>query len=1076
MTESDSPNKSTSAGAGKNTGENHSRPRSVVLTRPFFAALFLGRLVITQNRKERALIIQSRRQKLIIPYSELSSFASCKKSRIFFFTKNGKEKENETLSFGGLFRRNLQGFVDTLNQDIARSIYEKNSVIFQNAVQYLTHYLRDSELEVFSQQLSDWLSLVRRHGSMLQQFFTDEEHILYACAEDFKGSGFKETKGKNDEVSLKENADLQADAALMRSLHEEYIEEKYKDFFDKAERYPLTPAQRLAVIRNNDNNLILAAAGTGKTSVMVAKALYLIKAGLARPEDILILAYNKAASVELNQRILERSEALNMHNLGDLHISTFHALGRSIIVKSSGHALLTKFEDDEELLKAWIDQFLFAYLSSDIEHLRSFVKLFMSEITYNRTVRKHSQTITTWQGKPGTSVDDDLDEDDDAEDSGTEADAGVDVDADIDSDPDIELRSLNNDLVRSRQEVKIADWLFVNSIPYKYEDRYVSKQRLEPGIDYRPDFHIAGTNIYIEHFGIDREGNTAPGIDREHYNELIKKKRELHQKHGTILLETYSYDFTERTIYYKLEDFMLAHHIEIKKKSADEILQAVRQNKSYKEHIVLLMRCLKAIRVNNLDFAKIKERYEAYGIRHSGRYAKFFKDLLDGYREELANQHAIDFDDMILASAQYIKDDMFKSHWKYILIDEFQDISLSRLDLIKELLASNPGTILNAVGDDWQSIYRFSGGLLEATTRFEQYVGPYTLTKLEKTYRYNNSIAQTAGTFIQENPEQFKKTIVTHTVVNEPKVHLYDYNDSTLCSAVERMIFKELKPREQYLYLQSFGIAAAAMELIKAIRQKDPKGSIAILSRYNNLLNPLKCYQRNGRLPRLSDGLFGYLSEAELENVKCWTIHRSKGLEADYCIILGMLGGRYGFPSKVENNPLLEGLFTKLDPYPFSEERRLLYVAITRAKNDCYLLSSARNASEFVEEMLAPKYHLDIQSKSFNEKMRRIFKCPMCANGYFELMQGEFGPYYRCSTGVKCRSHPRVCEKCGSPSIDGRYESVCQNPRCRHTIKICPVCGRPLKLREGKYGKFWGCSGYGLTEDSCDYTCDYNGR
>ncbi len=995
----------------------------LVLERPWLAALFLGRLVISQDHARRVLIIQRGKRKQALPFAFLSDFASFQNSTLTL------SAGNKSISFGSFFWAKPGAFIKKLNLAIAPDMYERSRPVLDAMTQCLRVYLKDSNIPKFKTDLEAFLNLLKKSAHYIGPYFNEDERHLTSAASRFKGGG------------------ADSDAELMRKLHEEHALKKWREFFDKAESYPLTQSQRLSVIRNNDNNLILAAAGTGKTSVMVAKALYLIKTGLAKPQDILILAYNKSAAFELAERIQKRAFALDLRELDDLRISTFHSLGRTIIAQSGGHVLLTKFEEDEGLLKRWIDNFLFAYLSSSIDHLRDFVRLFMSSISYNEMSKKHAQQVET---------------------------------ADLQAlslplpEPDEELRTLNNDLVRSRQEVKIADWLFTHSVPYIYEDRYVSKKRVEPGIDYKPDFHIAGTDIYIEHFGIDRNGHTADGVDEKEYREQMEQKRKIHQEHGTILLETYSYDFTEKNIYRKLNEFMLAHHIPVQKKSADEILQAVRNNKSYGDHINLLMRCLKAIRVNDLDYEKIKERYDEHGITLSERYAAFFNDLLKAYRDELGEQHAIDFDDMILSATGFVKNGTFTSKWNYILIDEFQDISLSRLELIKSLAATNQGTILCCVGDDWQSIYRFSGGVLEATTRFDQYVGPYTLTKLEKTYRYNNSIADTAGTFIQENPEQFKKTIVTHDKDASAKVHLCDYA-SPVCKEVEKMIEEQIPLKEQKRHTDNLVMTAKALEIIKEIRERDKKGSIAVMGRYNALLKPLLHYIKHGSLPMLTGGLEGYLTSEQCQNIKLWTLHRAKGLEADYCIILGMLGGKYGFPSRIENPVLLDGLFTKLDPYPFSEERRLLYVGITRARHDCYLISSPIRPSDFVDELLTPKYHLDIRSEDFKRKFREIFKCPYCAKGYYELMQGQFGAFYRCTSGVRCQSRPRVCQKCGAPSIDGRNQSVCQNPLCGHAIKICPVCGRPLKLRQGKYGKFWGCTGYGLEDDSCSYTAPYRG-
>lgn len=109
------------------------------------------------------------------------------------------------------------------------------------------------------------------------------------------------------------------------------------------------------------------------------------------------------------------------------------------------------------------------------------------------------------------------------------------------------------------------------------------------------------------------------------------------------------------------------------------------------------------------------------------------------------------------------------------------------------------------------------------------------------------------------------------------------------------------------------------------------------------------------------------------------------------------------------------------------------------------MIADANAPSEFINELLSPKYKIDIVSKRFQERYRTIFKCNECSTGYFVMKQGKFGQFYSCTSGEVCRSSPRICEK----------------------------CGRPMKLREGKFGQFWGCSGYGIKGDQCTNTRKY---
>lgn len=785
------------------------------------------------------------------------------------------------------------------------------------------------------------------------------------------------------------------------SLRLGYEERRLKcrrTFYNGIEANPLTAQQRLSVIRNNDRNLVLAAAGTGKTSVMVAKALDLIDSQAATKDDIIILAYNKKAAEELKERLLRRGSSIGLAEDSSPAISTFHALGMKIMRDSHIRTYLSDFVEDPIQLEMWITKWIEKYIQSSPESLRNLIRLshqpinpfdFKSKEEYDRYIR------------------------------------------------DNEYRTLQGERVKGYQELSIANWLFINGIDYEYEAPYISKRRVEIGFDYRPDFHIKNTNIYIEHFGVDRTGRTRPGIDRQKYSVDMQKKRALHIECETALLETYHYDWLENNLENRLTELMHDRGIPLKEKSYDELFETLKEMGFIESSAKRYLKCLEAIRVERLDKESIYSRLKESKIV----YAKDYSDLLDSlhsaYVDELRSQDRIDFDDMIIQSADAIRDGRFKPQWKHILVDEFQDISNARMKLIEALVRHGPNPTLTAVGDDWQSIYRFSGGKLELTTRFGELVGSHSLTKLEKTFRYNNSIADTAGAFVMQNPEQYKKNVITHDYVDSSQVYLLDSKVDDVPNLEERVV-----------------------QILKAIRNNDSAGSIAILARYNYLIKNAK-----DRLSR----------EREASGVRYWTFHGSKGLEADYCILVGFFQGKTGFPNENKEEAVVEALLPSLDTYPHSEERRLLYVAITRAKKKSYLIADPMAPSEFIVELLSPKYKLHIASKTFEERYRSTFKCPVCTTGHFRLLSGKFGEFYSCSSGSICRSNPRKCDKCGAPSIDGEEKSVCNNSSCRNELNICERCGRPMRLRDGKFGQFWGCSGYGIQHDQCKHTRKYFG-
>lgn len=832
----------------------------------------------------------------------------------------------------------------------------------------IAQYLRDSDIESLTNRAYPWVKILSS---------PTVKHV--------------EAETKAQLEFLNQYVPVDKYAARLRETYEQNALKNYALFFDNAESNPLTQNQRLSVVRNNDYNLVLAAAGTGKTSVMVAKALDLIKHHNVLPEEVLVLAYNKAAADELRERFSRRGDLLGIHQTPS--ISTFHALGRSILKRANKPVHLTKFTEDSRKLNQWVTYWLGRQLEKNIGILQNILMMIYQPVNpFNFKTESEYQAYVR----------------------------------------DNEYRTLSGDRVRGFQELLIANWLFANGIKFEYEPVYISKRRIEEGVDYKPDFYLVDADIYLEHFGIDRHGKTRPDIDSEKYNHEILLKRKLHQEHNTKLIETYHYNWLEGALEERLSELMIENNVTLKPLAGEKLLEALNSSGLESDIAEVLFKSLQAMRSEDLKELETIERLKEAEVHLAEWIASFLNKLHLDYQEELRQQNAIDFDDMILLARDLIKTKQVKPTWKHILVDEFQDISNARLKLIKAFIEFGNSPTLTAVGDDWQSIYRFSGGKLEITTRFEEYLGKRTLTTLDKTFRYNSSIAHTAGTFVMENPEQYKKDVQTQVVAKTPQVFLLD-----------TIVEKKSDPDERI------------SQVVQTIRKNDPNGSIAILSRYNYLLGNARDKLKDKQL---------------LHGVNFWTFHKSKGLEADYCILVGFFQGKTGFPNENKGLFLVEAILPTLDSFPHSEERRLLYVGLTRAKEKSYLIADPRGPSTFINELLSPKYRLHIVSDTFKNRYKAIFKCPKCEHGFLRLLNGKHGPFYRCTTGLGCKVKPRVCPLCDSPAIDGWSKSVCNNPDCSGQIPICDKCGRPMRKRQGKYGEFWGCSGYGIKEDSCRNT------
>lgn len=867
-------------------------------------------------------------------------------------------------------RHSFKIIEDQVIQNIALQINAVNDVFTSKAID---EYLRDSSIDVIDKSIGKFLSSYLASKLLWKSKFS--ENVLDTL------------------LTLEKHFPLSNRKQDIRAQYESRQLHKREKFYDFIESNPLTEQQRLAVIRSNDLNLVLAAAGTGKTSVMVAKALDLIESKSARNDEILILAYNNAAAKELKKRVTTRGASCGITQGEEPTISTFHALGKKILEDSSISTYLSDFADDSIKLQMWVNKWLVDYIKSSPASLRNFIVLSRQPINpFDFTTKEQYDAYIR----------------------------------------DNEYRTLQGEKVKGYQELLIANWLYMNSVDYEYEAPYIIKRRIDIGFDYRPDFHIKNTKVYLEHFGIDRNENTRQDINKDEYNIGIKNKRFLHHECQTTLLETFHYDWVENNLENRLSALMNESGIKTHQKSSEDIFETLNETGLIDECSKRYLKCLQAIRAERLDKESSIKRLKNNNIVHAEKYADLLDALHKAYKDELESQKRIDFDDMIIKSTNAITSKRFIPKWSHILVDEFQDISMARMDFLKALFDYGPTPVLTVVGDDWQSIYRFSGGKLELTTRFEELVGSHTLTKLEKTFRYNNSIADIAGTFVMQNPEQYKKNVITHTRVNNSQVYLLDSNVDNENKLDERII-----------------------QVIRTIRENDSIGQIAVLARYNYLLKNAK---------------EKIISAIPSENIMYWSFHGSKGLEAEYCILVGFFQGKTGFPNMNKEDAVVEALLPSLDTFPNSEERRLLYVALTRAKKQSYLIADPMAPSEFINELLTPKYDLHIQSKTFEDKYRKIFKCPVCTDGYFRLIAGKFGNFYGCTSGSVCTSKPRVCEKCGSPSLDTRTKSICNNHDCRNEKEICDRCGRPMKLSNGKFGQFLGCTGFGIKDDQCKNT------
>lgn len=564
--------------------------------------------------------------------------------------------------------------------------------------------------------------------------------------------------------------------------------ERWQEFFDTVESKPLTPEQRLSIVVDEDATLVLAGAGSGKTSVITAKAAYLLKAGLRSAEEILLLAFAKDAATEMSKRIEARCGA-------PIRARTFHALAYDIIgeVEGSKSALAGHATDDTSFLAL----------------IRDILKDLVA------TASEIARAIINWFAHFLVEPKDELD-------FRSKHDWYTHVEK-------LDLRSLQGEQVKSFEELQIANWLYENGIAYEYEPVYEHPLPGSGKRAYTPDFRLTESGVYLEHFGVRKERTrdgserlvTAPFVNREEYLAAMEWKRGIHNEHGTILIETYSYEQREGRLLEALAEKLAPH-----------------------------------VAPNPRPLATIYDRV----------------------------------------------------------------IELGQVDGFSRML----------------------------------------------------------GTFLR----QFKSGG-------------YQIED---------------------------------------------------------------CAQKAGRL-QMGARARAFLAVFDPVSLSYRTIHASKGLEADHVILLGADSGRTGFPSEITDDPLLSLVSPEAEPFENAEERRVMYVAMTRARSTLTILASEARPSAFVRELLKdPAYGLAPAVTTD----ARPGTCGDCGGRLLPVTSQNGRVWYRCEHVRLCGKMLPACPSCGiglPEHEDGASDLACSN--CASRFPACPSCADGwLVPRTGRYGDFLGCVRY----------------
>lgn len=770
---------------------------------------------------------------------------------------------------------------------------------------------------------------------------------------------------KLDELKdLKNSIGVKRKNFNMNFVLKEKIEKK--EFFKSIGNFGLDPQQIEAVLKNEISNLVIAGAGTGKTTTLRGRVKYLTEILKVDSADILVLAYNKSAAIEI-KNLLKKDGF-------EIDTKTFHSLGANIIRKLDNNIQIEK--NTEKLIGDIFNKFL----KENSDYLKSLVIYFGYFLTDTKdefefeTAEEYQEYLK-----------------------------------------DREYKSLKNEFHRSYEEVLIANFLFKNNINYVYEkkydipDGYRNKYSDEKkSNNYNPDFYLPDYKIYIEHFGVDENGNVPKywsGCEGKSATEIywdgINWKRLLHKDLKTNLIETYSYEKRNGTLFDNLKTNLLKYDVKFEELSAEELLENIKANlkKEYNAFVNLVKSFVNYSRENNVDLEEVKRKNSDSFYSRNSTFLNLVMPILSEYEKYLSENNLIDFPDMIIKATEILQKNKYSLEYKHILVDEFQDISLTRFNLIKEIWLKNKGYLF-CVGDDWQSIYKFNGSNVDIFLNLEKYTKYCEVSKIETTYRYPQSIVELSSKFIMKNPIQIVKNIKSFQ--NEKgKSYEFIYHTS------------ENKLKEN----------------VKATLKRLPQNSdILILLRYNSDIEKIK---GNGIKEKAGKELI-YFDRLDLK-IQYKTVHSAKGAEADYVLILNNEGGMKGFPSQIEDDPIFKLIKNGLDSnYPFDEERRLYYVALTRCKKKQFLFININEKSSFIKELEKEFQHpLKCQNCGgqiqFDDLKKRI-TCLSCSN---EILESHVYSGEKCYCSNESEFVVKYSEK------NQRYFLSCSNyPKCYNTKNI----------------------------------------
>ena len=686
----------------------------------------------------------------------------------------------------------------------------------------------------------------------------------------------------------------------------------------------LNDKQLDAVVSVDKRLLVLAGAGSGKTKTLLQKIIYLIEEKGVSPSSILAITFTKNATNEMIDRLIISADESGEYE-------------RQLFDKRKSLADKNKERFSQQKKYTWIDgltiktfhSFCYSVLRNyGVNEFDNKFKIIGDEKRDEEDeFSKHVAPETTFEVMHKILIE---------ECDNTEyllklkryiLDYIIDKIHLKQTDPKYlpkdgkYFTTLNGTKVRSKSEQFIADWFYRHSIKFEYEPLLNVKD-----FSFNPDFYIPDANLYIEHIS-DKSYST-------------KDKEEQFKKGNLLLVKTFDSMTKDSALFNHTLDKVVKNRLPADYSKTMSINFKEEFN-GYHEHVKdfvqQILRITDMIKVENINIDIVlanagKDQHE--------RVRCFYElaiPIVKKYIHYCTDKSYLDFNDLISRSTSLFQNheditNKYKEKFQYILVDEFQDVNNLQVELIKLMLTAN--TQLFCVGDDWQSIYGFRGSNVSYIVEFEKYFTNAKTIKLNLNYRSTQNIVGASNEVIKHNKFKVDKDVQA-SKKSEHKIVVYSGNTEE-----ENLQFCFDKVKE----LLEDGIS---------------NDEILFLYRRSKMFSP-----------------YFFRFKNESIRVQSKTIHASKGLEAKVVFIIGLTEGNGGFPDIWLEDRIFQVIKKANHDLLMEEERRLFYVAITRAKDKLFLITQKGNESSFLKEI--PEIFTVRTTSAIKQVVDKVTLCDSC--------------------------------------------------------------------------------------------------